>query len=257
VSGPAAEGTNADALKIDLEHIAIVLNEPHYPENIGSAIRAAKNMGISRFVVVKPADCDLARILKMATHHAEDLVVGMEVHNRLEDALEPFQYVVGSTARRGSHRQFVRNPRQIARELISISRKNHIALLFGPEASGLANEHIRYCDALVTIPTSEFSSINLAQAVMIMAYEVFTAGSGKNERFTPRLATRGEIEAMYVHLKETLVKIHFINQENPDYWMESVRRFFSRLQLRGRDVHLIRGVCRQIDWYCFGRQTKK
>jgi tRNA/rRNA methyltransferase len=241
-------------MKINLQNIAIVLNEPHYPENIGSAVRAAKNMGISRFIVVKPVDCDLARILRMATHHAEDLVLGIEVYESVEEALKDFQYVVGTSARRGSHRQFVRNPRQLAVDLIPISEKNKVALLFGPEASGLSNEHIRYCDALVTIPTSEFSSINLAQAVMIMAYEVFTAASEKKEGFTPRLATRYELESMYVHLKETLTKINFINRENPDYWMEAIRRFFSRMQLRGRDVHLIRGICRQIDWYCFRRQ---
>ena len=251
---PGCRGINC-AMKIKLEHIAVVLQEPHYPENIGAAVRAASNMGISRLIAVNPADCDLTRILKMATHHAEDLVLGIEVHERLEEALRPFQYVVGTSARRGSHRQFVKTPRQVALELVPISRKNHVAILFGPEASGLANEHIRYCDALVTIPTAAFSSINLAQAVMIMVYEIFTAASEKKDGATPRLATRGELESMYVHLKETLAKIHFINPENPDYWMESIRRFFSRIQLRGRDVQLVRGVCRQIDWYCF-KKTK-
>ncbi len=243
-------------MKINLDNIAIVLNEPHYPENIGAAVRAAKNMGISRFLVVNPADCDLRRILKMATHHAEDLVLGMEVHEQLEEALKPFQYVVGSTARTGSRRQSVKNPRQLALELVNISRKNRVALLFGSEASGLANEHLRFCDALVTIPTAGFSSINMAQAVMIMVYEIFTASSEKKEGFTPRLATHGELEAMYVHLKDTLTKINFINPENPDYWIASVRRFFSRMKLRGRDIHLIRGICRQIDWYCFKRTAK-
>jgi tRNA/rRNA methyltransferase len=243
-------------LKINLENIAVVLNEPHYPENIGAAVRAAKNMGVSRVLVVKPADMDMARILKMATCHAEDLVLAIEIHERLEEALLPFQYVVGTTARMGSRRQFVKSPRQLAMELMPISRKNRIALLFGPEASGLANEHLRYCDVLVTIPTAEFSSINLAQAVMIIVYELFTAASEKKEGFTPRLATRGEIEAMYVHLKDTLTKINFINPENPDYWISSIRRFFSRMMLRGRDVQLIRGICRQIDWYCFKRTAK-
>ncbi|MGC9195426.1 MAG: RNA methyltransferase [Syntrophobacteraceae bacterium] len=235
--------------KINLENLAIVLVEPHYPENIGAAARAAKNMGLSRLLAVKPSGCDLTRILKTATHHAEDLVLAIEVYDELEEALKPFGYVVGTTARRGSHRQSVRNPRQLALELIPISRKNQVALLFGPEASGLANEHIRYCDALVTIPTSDFSSINLAQAVMIMAYEIFTAASVKSEHFIPRLATRFELESMYAHLKETLTKINFLSAENPDYRMESLRRFFSRMQLRGRDVQLVRGICRQIEWY--------
>ena len=241
-------------MKINLEHIAIVLDEPHYPENIGAAVRAAKNMGISRVLTVNPSGCDLTRILKTATHHAADLIPGIEVYDRIEDALKGFQYVVGTTARRGSHRQSVRNPRQLARDLIPISHKNHVALLFGPEASGLSNEHIRYCDELVTIPTAEFSSINLAQAVMIMVYEIFTAASGEKSHFVPRLATRFELESMYAHLKETLTKINFISADNPDYRMESIRRFFSRMQVRGRDVQLIRGICRQIDWYTSRRQ---
>lgn len=245
------------AMRINIDNIAIVLNEPHYPENIGAAIRAAKNMGISRFLVVNPADCDLTRILKMATHHSEDLVLNMEVHERLEDALKPFQFVVGTTARTGSHRRFVKSPRQLALDLIPISEKNLVAVLFGPEASGLENEHLRYCDALVTIPTAGFSSINLSQAVMIMVYEMFTAASEKkDDAFTPRLATREELEAMYGHLRETLTKINFINPENPEYWMTSIRRFFSRMKLRGRDIQLIRGICRQIDWYCFKRNEK-
>lgn len=240
--------------KINLEHIAIVLHEPHYPENIGAAARAAKNMGLSRLLVVNPSGCDLTRMLKTATHHAEDLVLAIEVYDRLEEALKPFQYVVGTTARRGSHRQSVRNPRQLALDLIPISRKNHVALLFGPEASGLANEHIRYCDELVTIPTAEFSSINLAQAVMILVYEIFTASSEKKDHFIPRLATREELESMYAHLKDTLTRINFLSAENPDYRLESLRRFFSRMQVRGRDVQLVRGICRQIEWYCLKRK---
>ncbi|MHC1728766.1 MAG: RNA methyltransferase [Syntrophobacteraceae bacterium] len=243
-------------MKINLENISVVLNEPHYPENIGAVARAVKNMGISRLVLVKPIECDLARVLKMATHNAEDVVTEMEVHERLEDALAPFQYIVGTTARMGSHRLSVRSPRQIARELVDISLKNRVALLFGTESSGLANEHIRHCDALVTIPTAGFSSINLAQSVMIMVYELFSVTSEGKEAFVPRLATHGEQEAMYIHLKETLTKINFINPENPDYWMASIRRFFSRMHLRGRDIQLIRGICRQIDWYCFKRAAK-
>jgi tRNA/rRNA methyltransferase len=210
-------------------------------------------MGLSGLAVVNPVNCDLTRVLKMATHHAEDIVVDMEVYNSLGDALAPFQYVVGATARTGAQRQSVKDPRQLASELTGISRKNRIALLFGAESTGLPNEALRYCDALVTIPTARFSSINLAQAVMIVAYEIFLATGGKKEGFVPRLAARGELEGMYAQLTDTLVKINFINQENPDYWMMAVRRFFSRVGLRGRDVRLIRGICRQIDWYCFRR----
>jgi tRNA/rRNA methyltransferase len=243
-------------MKIKIENMAIVLHEPHYPENIGAAARAAKNMGISRILLVNPIECDMERVLKMATHNAEDVVTRMEIYDRLEDALAPFGYVVGTTARIGSHRQGLKHPRQVADELIEISQKNRVAVLFGTESCGLANEHLRYCDALVNIPTADFSSINLAQSVMIMVYEIFCAASERKEPSIPRLATHRELEAMYTHLKDVLTRINFINPENPDYWMASIRRFFSRMHLRAVDIRLIRGICRQIDWYCFKRAAK-
>ncbi|MBW2172103.1 MAG: RNA methyltransferase, partial [Deltaproteobacteria bacterium] len=88
-------------MQVNLDNIAVVLHRPRYPENIGSAARAVCNMGIGRFIVVDPRDCDLTRILKTATHFAADIVEGMEVFEDLETALAPFQYVVGTTARVG------------------------------------------------------------------------------------------------------------------------------------------------------------
>ncbi len=232
------------------ENIAVVLHRPHFPENIGAAARAAKNMGLRRLIVVDPLDCDLTRILKMATHAAEDVVANMEVYDDLGEALRSFQYIIGTTARTGSHRRTVMDPREMARRVVDICRTNHTALLFGPENRGLANRELKYCHALVTIPTSkEFASLNLAQAVMIMVYEIFRAAKDPPETFTPKLATSFELEAMYEHLRDTLAKIHFVNPENPDYWMRSLRQFFSRIGLQAREVKIIRGICRQIDWY--------
>jgi tRNA/rRNA methyltransferase len=237
-------------MEVNRKNIAVVLHRPHFPENIGAAARAAKNMGIRRLIVVDPVDCDLSRILKMATHEVGDVVAEMEVYDDLRDALSSFNFVVGTTARTGSHRQTRNNPRKVAEELVLISQSNDIALLFGPESAGLANSELKYCDTLVTIPTADFSSLNLAQAVMVLAYEIHTAGIAEPKGFAPRLASRKELEDMYDKLRETLSKIHFINPENPDYWMMGVRRFFSRIGLRAREVKIIRGICRQIDWYC-------
>jgi tRNA/rRNA methyltransferase len=237
-------------MRVKLENIGIILHQPHFPENIGAAARAAKNMGISRLVVVDPLDCDLTRILKMATQAAEDLVADMEIYEHLADAVGPYQYVVGTTARTGSHRPTVADPRRMAEQLIALSRENRVALLFGPENRGLSNRELRFCHSLVTIPTHDFSSLNLAQAVMVICYEIFRAGVETPPVFVPRLATSFELEAMYEQLGETLARIHFINPENPDHWMENIRRAVGRLGLRARDVKIIRGVCRQINWYC-------
>jgi tRNA/rRNA methyltransferase len=144
----------------------------------------------------------------------------------------------------------VKSPRRLSEELIPISQKNRVAILFGPEDRGLANRELKYCDVLVTIPTAGFTSLNLAQAVMILAYEIFLASTDEPKTFVPRLANSVEMEAMYDHLKETLAKINFIHPQNPDFWMIGMRRFFSRLGLRAREVKIVRGICRQIDWYC-------
>jgi tRNA/rRNA methyltransferase len=236
-------------MKVKMNNIAIVLHRPHFPENIGAAARAAKNMGVGRLIVVDPRDCDLTRVLKMATHNAEEMVTEMDVFDDLRKALESFHYVVGTTARTGSHRQTVRTPRRLAEDLVKISQNNQVAILFGPEDRGLANKELQYCDGLVTIPTAGFASINLAQTVMILAYELFLASTDAPKNPVPRLANRDELEGMYDHLKETLTKINFINPQNPEYWMTGFRRFFSRIGLRAREVKLIRGLCRQLDWY--------
>ena len=232
-----------------LDNVTIVLHRPRFPENIGAAVRAAANMGISALRVVAPKDCDLTRILKMATLAAADLVENMREYADLATALQPFNYVVGTTARRGARRQELKTPRDLAGEVLPVCAKNQVALLFGPEDRGLTNAQLRYCHALVTIPTAGFSSLNLAQAVLILCYELMMAANKPLDQYVPRLANRRELEGMYEHLKETFIKLNFINPENPDYWMQSIRRFFSRVGLRARDVKIVRGICRQVDWY--------
>jgi len=235
--------------QVILDHVAIILQRPRNPENIGAAARAIRNMGIGQLVVVSPENCDLTRILKMATHVASDVVEEMEVFEDLKDAVAPYQYIVGTTARLGGERQTVFSPPEMAKILVPISRENRIAILFGPEDRGLTNEDIRLCHALVNIPTAEFSSLNLAQAVMIICYELFKASLGPGRKKVPRLAERHELEGMYKQLQEILIRVDFIQPDNPDYWMNNMRRFFNRLPLRAKEVRIIRGICRQIDWY--------
>ncbi|MFH1487968.1 MAG: TrmH family RNA methyltransferase, partial [Pseudomonadota bacterium] len=198
---------------------------------------------------VKPKNCDLARIVKMATGSSIDIVEDMEVFDDLLTALGEFHFVVGTTARIGSHRPALTNPRRLALELIGLTRSNHVALLFGPEDRGLSNEHLRHCHTIATIPTHRFSSLNLAQAVMILCYEIFLAGAEPDENAVPRLADKFELEGMYDHLKEVLMRIGFIDPQNPEHWMLNIRRFLSRLPLRAREVRVVRGICRQMDWY--------
>ena len=234
---------------VNLDNITIILNQPRYPENIGASARAAMNMGIGHVVVVNPEAWDRDRILKMATHAATDLVANITVHADLETALSPFQYVVGTTARVGRKRHTTQRPRAVAERLIPISQSNRVALLFGSESRGLQNADLAFCHTVVTIPTADFSSLNLAQAVMVLCYEIFSASHEEIVELVPRMATGRELEEMFRQLKETLVNISFVNPENPDYWMQQIRRSFSRIGMRAKDARMIRGLCRQIEWY--------
>ena len=239
---------------INLKNICIVLSRPRYPENIGAAARAMRNMGFEELIVVDPQNCDLSRILKMATHAAIDVVEQMRVYEDLQAALEPFNYVVGTTARLGGQRQLVGTVARLAQKLAPISKNNRVALLFGPEDRGLSNQDIRLCHDLVNIPTAEFSSLNLAQAVMILCYELRRYNQPKPKTFMPRLANRHELDGLYAQLQDILVRISYIQPENPEYFMNSIRHFGSRMKLRAKEVSILRGICRQIDWYgkkCF------
>ncbi|RLB18403.1 MAG: RNA methyltransferase [Deltaproteobacteria bacterium] len=235
--------------KTILSNIGIILVEPQIPENIGSAARAMANMGLERLILVRPKNCDLSRILKTATGSSWDVVETLEVFDDLETAIAPFHYLAGSTARLGSLRPALTTPRLLARDLISISQENEVGLVFGPEDRGLSNKELHHCHTIVNIPTAGFSSLNLAHAVMILCYEISIASTGEQLKPVPRLANSFELEGMYNHMQQVLMKIGFLLPENPEHWMLNIRRYFSRLPLRAREVRIIRGICRQIDWY--------
>jgi len=231
------------------DNITIVLQRPRYPENIGSAARAMCNMGFTRLIVVEHDIWDEARIRRLATHAAASVVDTIQRFDSLDEALAPFSHVVGTTARLGGQRPVIKSPELLARNLISISRINPVAILFGPEDRGLTNDDLKHCHQLVNIPTVDFTSLNLAQAVMVVCYCLSTAGQTSSPTHTPRLAKRIELDQMYEELTATLIQIGYMNPENPGYWMTRIRRFFSRLSLRAGETSIIRGVCRQIHRY--------
>lgn len=134
--------------------------------------------------------------------------------------------------------------------LLPLLAANDIALLFGPEHRGLTNEDLEYCNLLTTIPTADFSSLNLAQAVAIHCYELYYGllqAAGRDQHVVPRLATSRELEGMYGHVEEMLSAIEFL-KSNDDYWMRNIRLFLGRIGLRSKEVRLIRGFCRQLLW---------
>jgi tRNA/rRNA methyltransferase len=242
------------------ENISIVLKRPRYPENIGAAARAMCNMGFSRLVVVEPEDPDMERILKTATHEAASIVEGMVIAESVEKAVENAEYVVGTTARLGKQRRKASSPATLTPHLLDLSMNNRIAVLFGPEDRGLENADIALCDALIHIPTFGFTSINLAQAVMVVCYELnITRGEIKSS--TPKLAGKRELLEMFRAIEETFSDIAFVNPEKPDYYVNAFRDFFSRISPRSRDVVVMRSLLSKIRnyggrMYSKGREEK-
>ncbi len=231
-----------------LNHIAIVLMEPKFPENIGAAARVACNMGITRLVVVGQEPPDQERMAMMATHKARPVLANMEFHQRLETALAPFSRVVGTTARQGRQRMPPQPPRAVVSEILPLLPDNDIAFLFGPEDRGLSNDDLQYCHALSAIPTADFSSLNLAQAVAIHCYELY-AGIMGQQKSGPRpahLATTIELEAMYQQVEASLGAIDFLREKNHAYYMNHIRQLLSRLHLRAKEASMIRSMCRQF-----------
>jgi tRNA/rRNA methyltransferase len=237
-------------VQVNLDHITIVLHQPRLAENIGATARAAWNMGIHHLVLVNPEDTDWERMSKLATHVASGILEKMTVHSSLAEALAPFQYIVGTTARLGGVRKEPITPSEAALKVHSLGTQNQTALLFGPENRGLSNEELRFCHDTVHIPTASASSLNLAQAVLILSYEILLIHQKDwplPEK--PLLASSFELEGMYQHLMEVLLMMDFLDEQNPEHWMMSLRRFFSRTGLYSNEVRMVRGVCRQMKWF--------
>ncbi len=238
------------------KNITIVLNKPKYPGNVGSIARCALNMGIEKITVVGNRELALEEVKQMATHAAAGVVDSIRHFDRLDEALAKFSYIIGTTSRRGSARGPVVSPREMAESLVDISQNNKVAIIFGPEDKGLSNDDLRFCHLLVTIPTAKkFKSLNLSHAAMILCYEIFAARGAPLETFTSRLATSGELEPMYAQMRTLLMEMGFLNPQNPEHWMMHIRRFLSRTPLFSREVRMIRGMCRQLDWYMKNKNT--
>lgn len=234
-----------------LSQVAIVLVRPKFPENIGSAARVAFNMGVKRLILVRDELPEREPMAKMATHKAAHLIDQMEVHATLEEALAPFALIVGTTARLGKRRTLEKTPREVVEEVIPELPNNQLALMFGPEDTGLTNEELKYCRFISSIPTADFSSLNLAQAIAIHCYELYYQIVHAPHAFPPKqqIATSYELEGMYEHVEEALLRIDFLEEKSHTYWMNNVRQFLNRMELTSKEAKIIRGICRQFLWH--------
>ncbi len=231
-----------------LSRIALILVRPKIPENIGAAARIAWNMGIDRLILVRDSLPEREPMARMATHKAAHLIDNLEIYPSLPEALTNFTVVIGTTARRGRQRFVAQTPRQMVEALLPQLANNQAALLFGPEDTGLTNDDLKYCQMTSAIPTADFSSLNLAQAVAIHCYELHHGiiHASKDMTPVPQLASSFELESMYSLLEKSLFAIDFMGKVSHTYWMSNIRNFFSRMRLTSKDANIIRGVSKKF-----------
>ncbi len=234
-----------------LDSIAIVLVRPRVAENIGAAARVAFNMGINQIILVSDKKPPREPMAKMATHKAAHLIDNLPLFSSVEEALADFSIVVGTTARRGRHRFVQQTAREMVEKLVPLVNNNRVAILFGPEDTGLTNDDLKFCHMTSAIPTADFSSLNLAQAVAIHCYELHYAiiHQQKDLAPSPELASTFELESMYSHLEEALTRINFMDEISHNHWMSNIRTLFGRLRLTAKDANIIRGVCKKFNLY--------
>jgi len=238
--------------KMNLDSISIILAGPKFSENIGSAARAMKNMGLNRLILVggkSPLD---PNAYKLASG-AEDILERAEEFPTLGEALSETGCVVGTTSRAGRDRSPLLTPNALVRRLIPLSMKNSIAIVFGSEKEGLTNEELSFCHLYVGIPSSKsFPSLNLAQAVMVICYELFYSTAETSDH-TVELAQTDQLEKMFEHMERTLKDTGFLNPNHPTRMMRTLRRLFGKSHLDGREVRILQGVWSSLDW-CLRKQ---
>lgn len=229
-----------------LANIRIVLVETSHPGNIGAIARAMKNMGLFRLYLVKPNIFPSADATARASG-ADDVLVSAVICNTLTEAVADCEVVMGASARDRTIGWPTLVAQQCAEQALKDAKTNQVALVFGRENSGLTNAELDCCQYLIRIPCNkDFSSLNLAAAVQIVAYELFSRASQQpiEETAAEPLATSAQIEGFYQHLQETLTAIDFIQSGQSNSVMRRLRRLYGRSRLSTREVDILRGILR-------------
>lgn len=232
-----------------LEQISVVLVETSHPGNIGSAARAMKTMGLSSLTLVNPSQFPDRKAHELASG-AFDLLHKASVVSSLKEAVKDCNLVIGLSARRRDLAIPMLEMGEFASEVMKRAKeKPSVAIVFGRERTGLTNEELSLCHYHVMIPANpEYSSLNLSQAVQVIAYELRRAYLAldkscpkKSEKYV-NLAKKGDLDGFYEHLWETLIKIGFIDPLKPKRLKPKLMRLFNRSQLEKEEVNILRGI---------------
>lgn len=242
---------SADTLLLPTPRFVLV--ETSHPGNIGAAARAMKTMGYSDLVLVNPRFPDAAsqdEAVAFASS-AQDVLSATRVVSTIDEALEGCRFAAAVTSRPREFSPPMLTPRALASEIAAVPARQ-AALVFGSERYGLPNEIIEKCSVLISIPANPaYPSLNLAQAVQILAYECRLARFGDrlpetDIGFQGERATISAVEGVFSHFEQALTEIEFLNPHTPKKMMPRLRRLFARAGLEVEEVNILRGIAKQI-----------
>ena len=234
-----------------LEHVVVVLDHPKDLVNIAGVVRVMMNFGLSRLRLVRPDEFDPWRIGGIA-HRSQEITGAATVHETLDEAVADATFIVGTTARARTAGRTYARPREVAAQVAARTADGLVAILFGREDRGLTNEAVDRCHAVTIIPTApEYPSINLAQACLLVAYEIFLAVGGGAEplpkgRRATRPPTQEELEGSFGALRAGLERIDFFKTRKPETVMRTLRTILSRAAPDLRETRLLAAIGHEI-----------
>lgn len=224
--------------------VRFILCEPSHPGNVGAVARAMKTMGFSELVLVNPA-CEIDAQARARSAGALDVLAGAEEYGTLADAVADCGYILGASARRRRLNWPELDPRECAASMAGRPAAERTAVVFGNERAGLTNAELDLCSALVYIPSNpDYSSLNLASAVQLIAYELRLALVSEEPAPPPDYppATARDMALFYGHLERALLATEFLDAGNPRHLMRRLRRLFNRSQLDQNELNILRGM---------------
>ena len=226
-----------------LKNIRVVLSHTTHPGNIGATARAMKTMGLGNLYLVNPRLFPDPQCTAMAAG-ADDVLENARVCSSIDEALQGVVFTVAMTARLRDISLEVMTPRDAMPQLLQHAADQPVALLFGTEMSGLTNEEMGKAQLLSHIPANPgFSSLNLAAAVQVMAYELSVAAQHELPPVTEiRPASHEQLEGFFAHMQKTLFDIGFFTTQNPARLMQRLRRLYARARIEQEEINILRGI---------------
>jgi tRNA/rRNA methyltransferase len=237
-------------MKIDFENICIVLVEPKNPGNIGSVARAMKNMGIPHLRLVKPVEYRDSEEQRKLGYRSQEIIKNSREFESLKTALNDISCAFLATTRKGKWKKDFLHPGRAAEIMMDRKSKERIALIFGREDSGVTIDESQLANYYIRIPTAvDYPSLNLAQSVMVMVYEIFMQSGANREKIElPKRAEQKKYERLYDNIWSLMKSLEF-REEDKGLFHRSLRRALNRTRWTNADIAVFDRACKQVRWY--------